>query len=390
MSKLILKKGREKPVRQRHPWIFSGSVAKGPTKGEGAIVAVVTSEGELLGHAFFNEVSKSLSARMVSFGDVDPLEAIKRGIVGAIEVRRRLIAPQTTGYRLINSEGDSLPGLIVDVYGPHLVIQISTLGMERIKPFIIQCLKEALRPESIYERSESASRKEEGMKQPQVGQLFGVTPQEIIMSENGIQFTVSVQDGQKTGFFFDQRERRAQIGALSKGKRVLNLFSYTGGFSIYALRGGALSVKSVDTSKKALSLIDRHIELNGLDPAKHASIEADVFSYIRQIPSLDEDIIILDPPALVKRPFDLVAGARAYKDLNREVMKRMKPGSLLLTCSCSYPVDEKLFQQILFQSADEAVKDVRILSKHLLALDHPLNIYHPEGGYLKSMLLYIQ
>lgn len=390
MSKLILRRGRERPVRQRHPWVFTGAIATSPKKGDGKIVPVESQEGELLGHAFFNASAKSLAARMVSFGAFDPYQTIKESIRSSIALRQRLFQENTTGYRLINGEGDGLPGLIVDRYGVHLVIQISTLGMENIKDFVVDCLKEMLDVESIFERSESPSRKEEGMKQPKVGQLFGSTPEIVTIQENGLQFAVSVREGQKTGFFFDQRERRREIGALSKGMKLLNLFSYTGGFSIYALAGGAEHVTSVDSSSKALSFIDRHIELNRLDAAKAESIEADVFTYVREQKELDYDIVIVDPPALAKRQVDLVAGARAYKDLNREVLKRMKRGSLLLTCSCSHVVDDKLFQQILFQAADEAKRGAKILSRHTLAPDHPINIYHPEGGYLKSLLLFIE
>lgn len=386
MLGVFLKKGRDKAIISHHPWIFSGAVEKVSDHTAGDILPVYNSEKVLLGSAYINTHS-SIFGRMVCFDATDPLVAIKENILGAISYRKGLFDPKkTSGYRLINSEGDNIPGLIVDKYGDYLVIQVGTLGIEKIKDFIISVLKEALSPIGIYEKSNLATRRDEGLEAFE-GVLYGEVPDEVLITENSLNFYVDLKNGQKTGFFFDQREMRNLIRSLSKERRVLNCFSYTGGFSCYAADGGARVVDSIDISQGAIDLCKKNLKNNHFHP-KGQAIVGDVFEFLRKDP-LDYNLVILDPPAFAKKKKDIVMACRGYKDINRLAMTKMPKGSYLLTCSCSYHVDEKLFQQVIFQAAAEAKRDIRIVGKHVLAQDHPLNIYHPEGDYLKSLLLYI-
>jgi 23S rRNA (cytosine1962-C5)-methyltransferase len=388
MSRIVLKKGKDKAIKNRHHWIFSGAVAMLPDFTDGAILQVFNDTGELLGSGYFNRKAKILG-RMLSFDATDAKLAITTSIDKAIMWRKTLFSDgQTTGYRLINGEGDCLPGLIVDMYDKVLVLQISTLGMDKLKSFIVEHLKNSLNIESIYEKSNLPSRKEEGLKNEE-GLLFGRDVAEVDILENSNKFIVNIKEGQKTGFFLDHREMRNKIQLLSHGKRVLNCFSYTGGFSIYAGHGGATQVDSVDISEKAIEMAKRNVELNNLEKSRFNFYAEDVFQFIRQH-DLSYDLIILDPPAFAKKQKDVIQACRGYKDINRVTMQRMPKNSLLLTCSCSYHVDENLFQKVLFQAAIEAGRNVKIIGRHVIATDHPLNIFHPESDYLKSFLLYIE
>lgn len=377
MQQVILKPGREKAALHRHPWIFSGAIASAPPDLSGQIYPVFSAKGEQLGSAYFNSRSQ-LIGRFVAFGLEPPEEAIERHIQEALQ--KRHFGPETTAYRLINGEGDFLPGLIVDRYHDLTVVQVGTLGMEKLKPLFLPLL-----PGRVYEKSLLPSRKEEGLA-PLEGWLRGVRSTSIEVLEEGLRFHIDVKEGQKTGFFLDQRENRKLIRSLSYNKKVLNLFSYTGGFTVAALAGGALRADSVDISAKACQLAEENIKLNGF--AAQKVMEADVFEFLRQ-ESLPYDLVILDPPAFAKRQKDVVQACRGYKDINRLALKKMPKNGLLLTCSCSHFVEEALFQKVLFQAAVEAKREVQIIGKHRLAADHPLNIFHPEGDYLKSFLLSI-
>lgn len=388
MSKsVILKPGKEKAILNHHHWIFSGAIAFSPDIKNGEILPVYNSKKSLLGHAYFNKKS-SIIGRMIAWGDIVPEKAISKNIEEAVTFRQNWFSDkQTTGYRLINGEGDSLPGLVVDKYDKVLVVQISTLGMEKLKPFILSELKRLLSPRSIYEKSLSPSRKEEGLE-PFQGLWEGEEVDEIEILENGLKFRISIKEGQKTGFFLDHREMRNQIRRLSFGKKVLNCFSYTGGFSVYAASGGALSVDSVDISEKALNEAKINTELNPSNGCRHQFFCEDVFEFLRRSP-LDYDLVILDPPAFAKKKRDQISACRAYKDINRLAMSKMPKNSLLMTSSCSYYVDENLFQKVIFQACEEAHRKARIIGRHHMAPDHPINLSHPEGEYLKSLLLYL-
>lgn len=385
---VILKPGKDKAIRQRHHWIFSGAIQRYPEFIDGDILPVKSAEGTLLGSAYFNRKC-SIVGRMVSFNETPPLESISANLENAIQLRKRLFPDDnTTAYRLVNGEGDLLPGLIIDVYSDVLVIQLSTLGMDRLRSWIVDLLIRKLNPRVIYEKSLLPSREEEGLT-PQQSLLYGPETETVEIIENGLKFAVSLTEGQKTGFFLDHREMRQWIRSLAKGKRVLNCFSYTGAFSIYALAGGAFYVDSVEISAKANETAGRNVSLNGFSSDKAQFHTMDVFQFLRESP-MNYDLVILDPPAFAKRKKDVIAACRGYKDINRIAIQKMPPESLLLTASCSYHVDETLFQQVLFQAAVEAGRVVKILGYHRLASDHPINLCHPEGDYLKSLLLYIQ
>ncbi|MEI8365569.1 MAG: class I SAM-dependent rRNA methyltransferase [Parachlamydiaceae bacterium] len=386
---VTLKPGKEKPIRNRHHWIFSGAVATLPEFTDGACLPVMTAQGELLGSAYFNRKAKIIG-RMISFDKTPAVEAICHNLENAVALRRFLFAQQQIdACRLVNGEGDLLPGLVVDRYNDVLVIQVSTLGIEQFRPLIVDWLVSHLSPRCIYEKSLIPSRQEEGLKDQQ-GPLFGEVPAGAVeVIENGLRFAVSILHGQKTGFFLDHREMRQMIRGLSLGKRVLNCFSYTGGFSVYAAAGGAIAVDSVDISAAAIQAAERNMELNGFASPMHHYYADDVFQFLRERP-LDYDIVILDPPAFAKRKKDIVTACRGYKDINRVAMQKMPKRSLLLTSSCSYHVDEALFQTVVFQAAVEAGRTVKILGRHRIAPDHPVNICHPESDYLKSLLLFVE
>ena len=388
MSKqVILKAGKEKSLKRRHPWIFSGAVEIYPAFENGEVLSVVSSKGEFLAKAFFHR-ERSLAGRVLSFKDEPLEEVILKRLKEALALRTALINEHlTNAYRLINAEGDGLPGLIVDRYADVLVLQVNTLGMWKLKERIVEELTTLIQPKAIYEKSTSIVRDLEGLEEAQ-GFLFGSAPPEIEVQENGIKFLVDYQEGQKTGFFLDQREMRDLVGSLAKGKRVLNCFSYSGGFSLAALQGGCAHVTSVDSSAAATDLCQRNTALNGFTQDRHTICQEDVFTFLEKDP-LDYDLIILDPPSFAKRKHSIHKACRGYKELNRFVFKKAPDPALLLTCSCTGLVTPPLFQDVIAQAAAEEHRAVRILAFHRDAYDHPHSLFHPEGRYLKSLLLYL-
>jgi 23S rRNA (cytosine1962-C5)-methyltransferase len=385
---VILKPGKEKAIQHRHHWIFSGAVAQYPDYQDGDILPVHSSKGELLGSAYFNRKS-SIVGRMIAFDATPPLEAMMKSIDGAVVLRELLFdKSKTNAYRLINGEGDNLPGLVVDRYDDVFVLQFATLGMERQKQWLVDYLTKKLKPRALYDKSLLPSRKDEGLAQTQ-GTLYGSDVDEINIVENGLHFSLSIKEGQKTGFFLDHREVRDWVRSLATDKRVLNCFSYSGAFTVYALAGGAAKVDSVDISEGAIEMAKRNVAANGYALERQGFYTKDVFEFLRN-QHLNYNLIILDPPAFAKRQKDVIAACRGYKDINRLAIQKMPPKSLLLTCSCSYHVDKSLFQKVIFQAALEASRKVRIVGVHRMAADHPINIYHPEGDYLKSLLLYVE
>lgn len=385
---VILKPGKDKAIRQCHHWIFSGAVQSLPSFEDGDFLPVYSADGQLLGSGYFNRRS-GIIGRMVSFDQTPPLQSLEQRLEAAVKLRQEWFDfQQTNAYRLVNGEGDGIPGLIVDVYDQVIVLQFSTKGMDRIKPWVVDWLNHHLKPQTIYEKSLLPSRREEGLQDVQ-GYLSGEKQSEIVFKENGFSFTAALAKSQKTGFFLDHREMRQWVQHLAEGKRVLNAFSYTGGFSVYALAGGAERVDSVDVSAEAIEAAKRHIALNGRDPQSQRFFCEDVFAFLRER-ELSYELVILDPPAFAKRHKDIIPACRGYKDINRLAMQKMPSQSLLLTCSCSHYVDEELFQKVLFQAAMEAHRQVRIVGRHRLAPDHPINLFHPESHYLKSFLLYVE
>jgi 23S rRNA (cytosine1962-C5)-methyltransferase len=387
MKAVVLKQGRDKAVRNRHHWIFSGAIRELPDFDDGDILPVHSAGGDLLGYGYFNRKS-SITGRMVSFGNEPPDAAIRRTVERALALRAQLFDPAVTNARrLINAEGDGLPGLIADLYDDILVLQVATLGMEKLKPRIVDLLTAAVKPRTVLERSDLPARREEGLEESEA-LLAGEPVERVRILEGGVPFWVGLDRGQKTGFYLDQRESRRLVRETASGRRVLNMFSYTGSFSVCALLGGAVRADSVDTSAAALELGKENFELNGLPAGSGLFFPADVFEFLRE-PALDHDFIILDPPAFAKKKTDVVAACRGYKDINRLALQRVRTPGLVLTFSCSHFVDEGLFQQIVFQAAHEAGRRVRILQKHRQAFDHPVNVYHPETAYLKGFLLYV-
>lgn len=384
---VVLHPGKDKPIKHYHHWIFSGAVASAPRFEPGDILPVVDHTGLLIGHGYFN-AQADIFGRMLSFGDADPLRQIAENLrIAALMRRTWFDESQTNAYRLVNGEADRIPGLVVDKYADVLVTQFSTAGMEKLRPQILDMLIEQFNPRFIYDKSDLPSRRKEGL-QPTEGLAFGEQPTPVTILENGAKFLVDIPAGHKTGFYLDQREMRGLIGELSKGKRVLNCFAYTGGFSVFAALNGAKQVTSVDISDEAIKMAETNFELNGIQSKDHSFVAADVFKFLRA-DELDYDIVILDPPAFAKKRADLDAAVRGYRDINRQALQKMPAGSLLLTCSCSYHMDDELFQKVIFQAAADTGRTIKIIHKHRLAPDHGLNIYQPEADYLKSLLLWV-
>lgn len=380
-----LKPGKEKALLQRHPWIFSGAVDFFPEMAPGEVLRVHSSTGKFLAKAYFNP-ENSLAGRVLTFREESTEDAIRRQIREAVAFRKTLPL-ETNAYRLINAEGDGLPGLIVDKYADVLVIQIHTQGMERLKSLIVDELKTLLSPRTIYEKSHSSAREQEGLEEMQ-GVLWGEDCDLVEIDERGVRFQISLKEGQKTGFFLDQREMRAHVMRHAEGRRVLNCFSYTGAFALFALKGGAKTALSLDSSKTALALAQKNSALNGFSPEQHQVVCDDAFQFLRNN-RLDFNLVILDPPAFIKKRNDVVQGSKGYQEINRLVIDKMPSNSFLLTSSCSYYLDEQLFQKLLFQAAALANRRVKILCRHIQAEDHPVSLYHPEGAYLKSFFLHV-
>lgn len=386
MYKIVLKKRKEKSVLQRHPWIFSGAIAHAHVP-DGEMAAVCTYDGRILAWGYYNSRT-DIAVRLLSFDEGQPdTDMLVQRIRSSLIVREKSGVIQcTNAYRLIHSEGDMLPGLIVDWYNGHCVMQVLTAGMDQLKGTIAQIMQDILKPISIYERSDHEGRKIEGLQQIN-GQICGTTPDLIEIHENAMRFLVDIKNGQKTGFFCDQRDNRKTVKTLAQGRQVLNLFSYTGGFSVAALVGGARFATSVDSSRGVLDLALKNCKLNGVHE-KHAAVKANVFDYINEM-EIKQNFIICDPPALVKNKKGVSNALRGYKELNLKIIKKVPHNSLLLTCSCSRFVDIKIFQQVVFSAALDARRDVMIIGKFVQPFDHPVNTYCPETEYLKALLLYI-
>lgn len=384
MDRVVLKKGREVSLQRQHPWIFSGSIESIPDCEPGEIFPIYSYDGSYLATGYFHP-GHSLCGRVLSFEKGEILPILEKKLEEAIALRAKLFnASQTNAYRLINGEGDGIPGLIVDAYAGHLVVQIHSAGIERLRPFFLDALQKQLSPLSIFEKSTSPSREAEGLDE-RVESLFGSTPDVVDVVENGIQFLIPIQEGQKTGFFLDQREMRQKVGELAKDRRVLNCFSYTGGFSMYALSKGAKKATSVDVSGKALAIAEKNALKNGL--VGHTACKMDVFEFLEKDP-LDFDLIILDPPAFAKRRKDLESALKGYERLNRLAFRKMPKNTFLLTASCSHFVKEDQFEECVRRAALKEGRSAQVLLRHLHAPDHPTSLFHKEGGYLKSLLLF--
>ena len=419
MSRIILKRGRDSSVRRFHPWIFSGAIAQMEgSPGEGELVEVFSHDGELLGHGHYQE--GSISVRLLSFGDTPVSAALWLDKLKAAYNLRFAsgITDNSNCYRLVHGEGDSLPGLIIDYYNGVAVMQAHSAGMFLAREEVAEALK-ALYGNSlkaIYDKSSATAPFKAGLALSDgylmdVIQGFGEMESDIgatdmsaggeerrggvVVSENGLLFNVDWEQGQKTGFFLDQRDNRELVKKYSKGRRVLNLFSYTGGFSIYSLVGGALSVDSVDSSKRAVEMMDANVSINRANSviakdSVHRSHCADVMEFVKECKAGDYDLIIVDPPAFAKHRGALSNALRAYQRLNASVIGKIAPGGVVFTYSCSQVVDKTMFAEAIFSAAAQTGRSVRIIGRMTQPADHPVNIYHPEGEYLKGLVLYVE
>ena len=402
MIKIILKKNRDESLRRFHPWVFSGAIAQVQgNPAEGDIVAVHAADGSFLAYGHYQV--GSIAVRVLSFdADVLSPDFWEDMLARALEVRVAcgLHNPDAHGdavtncYRLVHGEGDNLPGLIIDYYDGVCVMQAHSAGMFRAKHHIADALQKVYGDtlKAVYDKSSGTAPFKAGLDLVD-GYLYkreDFNEDELVVLENGHKFIVNWTEGQKTGFFLDQRENRALVGSLSKGRNVLNLFCYTGGFSIYALAAGALHVDSVDSSKKAMMMVDRNVEINGFDPSRHTSLCCDAIDYLRNVPEGKYDLMIVDPPAFAKHRGSLKNALRAYQRLNAAAISKVAPGGFVFTYSCSQVVDKEAFALAVFSAAAQCGRKVRILDRLNQPCDHSVNIYHPEGEYLKGLLLYVE
>ena len=397
MDKIILKPRREESLLRYHPWVFSGAIAQMVGHpAEGDLVGVYSSDGQFLAWGHYQ--IGSIAVRVLSF-DEDPTRADFWTLMLRRALQLRVAyglhgAADTDCYRLVHGEGDGLPGLIVDYYAGVCVLQAHSVGMFRAKGAICSALQEVYGSalKAVYDKSSGTAPFKAGLDLVD-GYLWkadGFSDDEQVVLENGHRFLVNWTEGQKTGFFLDQRENRFRVGALAKGRNVLNLFCYTGGFSIYALGNGAVHVDSVDSSKKAMDMVDRNVALNGFAPEMHTSYCADAMEFLRDVPEGKYDLMIVDPPAFAKHRGALKNALRAYQRLNAAAISKVAPGGFVFTFSCSQVVDKEAFALAVFSAAAETGRSVRILDRLNQPADHSVNIYHPEGEYLKGLLLYVE
>ena len=447
MTKIILKKGREDSLLRFHPWVFSGAIAQIVGEpAEGDIVGVFSQSGEFLAYGHYQV--GSIAVRVLSFAGEDVLspDFWRNMIARALRVRvaaglatsvpnptlptaehaqaalehiesipepvevpsntelplRQAQRPEeksqrsalTNCYRLIHGEGDGLPGLIIDYYDGVCVMQAHSVGMFRAKGAICEALKSVFGPslKAVYDKSSGTAPFKAGLDLVD-GYLYrseSFSDDEQVVLENGHRFFVNWTEGQKTGFFLDQRENRALVGKYSRGRNVLNLFCYTGGFSVYALGAGAVHVDSVDSSRKAVDMVERNMSLNGFEPSRHTGYCADAIEFLRNVPEDKYDLMIVDPPAFAKHRGALNNALRAYQRLNAAAISKVASGGLVFTFSCSQVVDKEAFALAVFSAAAQAGRSVRILDRLNQPADHAVNIYHPEGEYLKGLLLYVE
>lgn len=391
-KKVFLKPGKEESLKRFHPWVFSGAIhhLEGEPE-EGEIVDVYTSKKDFIACGHFQ--IGSIAVRVLSFVQEEiGYDYWKQRLEVAYRMRQALgLAenPQNNTYRLVHGEGDNLPGLIVDVYGKTAVMQAHSAGMHVDRMMIANALSEVMggKIENIYYKSETTLPYKADLG-PENGFIKGGSPENVAM-EYGLKFHVDWLKGQKTGFFVDQRENRHLLEQYAKGRNVLNMFCYTGGFSFYAMRGGANLVHSVDSSSKAIDLTNQNVELNFPGDTRHQAFAEDAFKYLDRMGD-QYDLIILDPPAFAKHRDALRNALRGYSKLNAKAFEKIKPGGILFTFSCSQVVDKKDFRNAVFTAAAQSGRKVRILHQLTQPADHPVNIYHPEGEYLKGLVLYVE
>lgn len=392
MVEIELRKGKEKAVLQHHPWIFSGaieSIKGNPENGD--VVKVFSAKREFLAYGYYNAQSR-VAIRAIEWTEHEPIDKnwYAKKIAQAIRSREQLIRlTDTNTYRLIFSEADYLPGLIVDRYADFLSVQILSSGIEKVKPVIIELLVEMLQPKGIFDRSDATARTHEGIT-AENGLLWGQAPETFVaVKENGINYHINIAEGQKSGFYCDQRDNRKLLAGYAADKSVLDCFSYSGGFTLNAFRHGASSVTSVDSSGLAIETLKQNIGINNFGDKMHVAIQSDVNKQLRNFKDEGRkfDIVILDPPKYAPSRSALDRAARAYKDLNRLGLLLLEPGGLLATFSCSGAVDIETFKQIIAWAALDAGKEVQVIRQFSQPEDHPVRLSFPEGEYLKGLLV---
>lgn len=387
-----LKKDKDHSIRRFHPWVFSGAIqTKSQLLSEGCWVRVLAHNGSILGHGHYQ--SGSITVRLLSFGEGIPSKDFWiEKLQAALSLRHAigLYDSSTTVFRLIHGEGDGLPGLIVDYYNGAVVMQAHSIGMHLERHTIAQALQQLFKDSlvCVYYKSQGTL-PNTLQSEVQAEYLIGHCPVPHVVEEYSHRFLIDWESGQKTGFFIDQRENRKALANLVKGKTVLNTFCYTGGFSIYAIKGEATIVHSVDASQKAIDLTRKNIELNGFDPSHHECYAADTFEFLKGKEN-QYDIIVLDPPAFAKHRDARHQAVKGYQRLNAEALRVIRKGGFLLTFSCSQVVDRKLFYDTIVSSAIQVGRDVRMLAFMSQPADHPVSVFHPEGEYLKGLLLYVE
>ncbi|MCM1066000.1 MAG: class I SAM-dependent rRNA methyltransferase [Muribaculaceae bacterium] len=396
MPVLSLRRGKEESLDRFHPWVFSGALTRMPQDGdgidEGDLVAVAAADGRIVGLGHFQ--IGSIAVRMLTFDASESIDAAfyRSRLMQAAAMRRALGLPSeaTDAYRLVHGEGDFLPGLVVDIYGATAVVQAHSPGMHFARKTIAEALVaiDELGVKSVYYKSETTLPYKAHLDATN-GYLIGDFISDTAR-ENGLSFRIDWLRGQKTGFFVDQRDNRSLVGRYSHGRSVLNMFCYTGGFSVYALEGGAREVVSVDSSAKAITLTDANVELNFPGDSRHSSRAEDAFRYLDNMESGRHDLIILDPPAFAKHRSALRNALQGYRRLNAKAFEKIAPGGILFTFSCSQAVNKDQFRLAVFSAAAQSRRRVRILHQLTQPADHPVNIYHPEGEYLKGLVLYVE
>lgn len=389
-KRVILKRGKEESLKRFHPWVFSGAIARMDKVEEGDLVTVYDHEGNLIGNGHYQ--IGSIAVRILSFDDTEiDGDFFLHRLTEAYKMRQALglLRPDNNAFRLVHGEGDFLPGLVIDIYGSTAVMQAHSPGMHFARHLIAEALTQL--PDgvvkNVYYKSETTL-PYKAQLDPQNTYIKGAFDTDVAM-ENGLKFHVDWLKGQKTGFFVDQRENRSLLEHYAKGRSVLNMFCYTGGFSFYALRGGAELVHSVDSSAKAISLTDANVELNFPGCERHRSFAVDAFKYLDEM-TTSYNLIILDPPAFAKHKSALRNALIGYRKLNAKAFEKIAPGGILFTFSCSQAVNKEQFRLAVFSAAAMSKRKVRILHQLTQPADHPINIYHPEGEYLKGLVLYVE
>lgn len=391
MKQIILNKGKDKAAWQLHPWVFSGAIKmKTGEIANGEVVAVHNIDGDFVAYGVYHNTSR-VAIRLIEWHHDITIDENwwRQKVAQAIHHRKHLLNEQNNTVRLIFAEADFLPGLIADKYADYISIQVHSTAVEQVKDIIIDEFRKQLDIKGVYEKSDLQSREHEGLPNTN-GLIWGSMPPEFVdVIENGIRYQVNIIDGQKSGFYCDQRDNRAITARYAENKRVLDCFCYSGGFTLNALKSGAKEVISVDSSALAIETLQRNVALNGFDPAKHKGVKSDVNQYLRTLGEANEtfDVIVLDPPKYAPTRSTLEKASRAYKDLNRRGLMLLKPGGILATFSCSGAMDIETFKQVIAWAALDAGKQIQFIYQFNQPEDHPVRASFPEGEYLKGLLV---